>query len=293
MNNPLKYTDPSGYWWNPFKAIAKAWRSVWRGIKKYGRVIVAAVIAYYTGVVVNAWMIGPQCVAAGSSIAINASIVAGAAGGAAFGASSTLLHGGSVSDAIKSAATGAVSGAISGGISGSYSNTWNAQRIGVSAMGSGISTELQGGSFKDGFKAGMISSSLRYLYNKVVKFDVDGRHGERAASFKDDAGHALPNTNNFSFSHRASDYYGYKIGQLIPDFIKKNGGEGDFWSRFANKLPFGLNAVAGIHDNIFANGYIQFNHLTNVMTMIPVAAVTYGAMADRYGINAQLASRRH
>jgi hypothetical protein len=58
-------------------------------------------------------------------------------------------------------------------------------------MGSGISTELQGGSFKDGFKAGMISSSLRYLYNKVVKFDVDGRHGERAASFKDDAGHAL------------------------------------------------------------------------------------------------------
>jgi RHS repeat-associated protein len=24
MNNPLKYTDPSGYWWNPFKAIAKA-----------------------------------------------------------------------------------------------------------------------------------------------------------------------------------------------------------------------------------------------------------------------------
>jgi hypothetical protein len=58
---------------------------------------------------------------------------------------------------------------------------------------------------------------------------------ERAASFKDDAGHALPNTNNFSFSHRASDYYGYKIGQLIPDFIKKNGGEGDFWSRFANK----------------------------------------------------------
>jgi hypothetical protein len=39
MNNPLKYTDPSGYWWNPFKAVAKAWRSVWRGIKKYGRQI--------------------------------------------------------------------------------------------------------------------------------------------------------------------------------------------------------------------------------------------------------------
>jgi hypothetical protein len=38
MNNPLKYTDPSGYLWNPFKAVAKAWRGLWRGIKKYGRV---------------------------------------------------------------------------------------------------------------------------------------------------------------------------------------------------------------------------------------------------------------
>jgi N-acetylmuramoyl-L-alanine amidase CwlA len=43
MNNPLKYTDPSGYWWNPFKAVAKAWRSVWRGIKKYGRQIASPV----------------------------------------------------------------------------------------------------------------------------------------------------------------------------------------------------------------------------------------------------------
>jgi hypothetical protein len=45
MNNPLKYTDPSGYLWNPFKAIAKAiakaWRGLWRGIKKYARVVVA------------------------------------------------------------------------------------------------------------------------------------------------------------------------------------------------------------------------------------------------------------
>jgi hypothetical protein len=44
MNNPLKYTDPSGYWWNPFKAVAKAWRSVWRGIKKYGRQIASIAV---------------------------------------------------------------------------------------------------------------------------------------------------------------------------------------------------------------------------------------------------------
>jgi hypothetical protein len=43
-HNPLKYTDPSGYLWNPFKAIAKVWRGLWRGIKKYARVVVAWVI---------------------------------------------------------------------------------------------------------------------------------------------------------------------------------------------------------------------------------------------------------
>jgi hypothetical protein len=59
LQSPLRlspkavYTDPSGYLWNPFKAVAKAWRGLWRGIKKYGRVIVAAVIAYYTGLEVS------------------------------------------------------------------------------------------------------------------------------------------------------------------------------------------------------------------------------------------------
>jgi hypothetical protein len=51
---------------------------------------------------------------------------------------------------------------------------------------------MLGGDFKDGFKMALMSSSLRYVYNKVTKFDVDARHGERAASFKDNAGHSLP-----------------------------------------------------------------------------------------------------
>jgi hypothetical protein len=42
-------------------------RGLWRGIKKYARVVVAAVIAYYTAGAVNTWMIGPICVPVGSS----------------------------------------------------------------------------------------------------------------------------------------------------------------------------------------------------------------------------------
>jgi hypothetical protein len=40
--------------------------SIERGIKKYARVVVAAVIAYYTAGAVNTWMIGPICVPVGS-----------------------------------------------------------------------------------------------------------------------------------------------------------------------------------------------------------------------------------
>jgi hypothetical protein len=33
MNNPLKYTDPSGYFFKFLKKVAKAWRSAWRSVK--------------------------------------------------------------------------------------------------------------------------------------------------------------------------------------------------------------------------------------------------------------------
>jgi hypothetical protein len=237
-------------------------------------VIVAVVIAYYTGLAVNEWMIGPQCVAAGSSTAINASIAAGAAGGAAFGASSTLFYGGSVSDAIKAAAIGAVSGAISGGISGSYGNTWNAQRIGASAMGSGISAELQGGSFKDGFKAGMIGSSLRYLYNKVVGYDIDARAGgEAAAPIKGEKLGPLKGYNNIGIQDKPlSIFY-----------------EGKALSKALNIVPAGINAVAGLHDKFQTSMTGWMRNVFNVPGMIPAAVITYGGMTDAYGISAQLA----
>ncbi|VVM24014.1 hypothetical protein BSPWISOXPB_8538 [uncultured Gammaproteobacteria bacterium] len=78
-------------------------------------------------------------------------------------------------------------------------------------------------SLKMALKLHFIGSSLRYLYNKVTKFDVDARHGERAASFKDNAGHSLQNTNNFGFSHRASSVS--EIGRLVPDFLIKSNEE--------------------------------------------------------------------
>jgi hypothetical protein len=51
-----------------------------------------------------------------------------------------------------------------------------------------------GGDFKDGFKMALVSSSLRYVYNKMVKYDIDARAGSKggAADIKGKKG--PPNT---------------------------------------------------------------------------------------------------
>ena len=278
LNNPLKYTDPSGYF---FK---KLFRSIKRFVKKYARVIVAAVIAYYTGGLItgSAWA---NCTAIGSSWVGTAA--AGAAGGAAFGFSNTVLHGGSFKDAFNNAAKGGLAGAITGGIAGYYDGAWNAQRIGASALGGGVSAELQGGEFKDGFKAAFVSSGLRYVYNNVANFDTDGRSGGDAV-YKNEHGHAVEGANNFSHAEKNK----YLVGQPIPIDKIVSGNEGSFWSRFANRIPLAGNNIAGFHDNIFANGYLQQTAWNNVWTMPVAAGISYGALADRYGISTQLAVNR-
>jgi hypothetical protein len=80
-NNPLKYVDMNGFGW-----LSKTWGKIWKAIKKYDKVILSAVIAYYTGgfVTGSAWA---NCTAVGSSWAGVAT--AGAAGGALNGWIST------------------------------------------------------------------------------------------------------------------------------------------------------------------------------------------------------------
>ncbi|CAC9628195.1 hypothetical protein [uncultured Gammaproteobacteria bacterium] len=292
-NNPLKYVDMNGFSW-----LSKTWGGIWKAIKKHDKVILSTVIAYYIGYYASEnflWgSLGAGSSVATSTLVTQSAIIGGAAGGAAFGASNTLLHGGSTSDALNAAAKGSVAGAITGGIAGSYGDVWSVQRIGASAIGSGVSAELQGGSFEDGFKDGIISASLRHLYNKVSKFDVDGQHGKISARFKDKDNLAFANTNNISHLHMADTIDGklYQVGQLVPDrIIDKVGGEGGFFSNVLNVAPFGINAVSGFHDNMYSYFGISFNNWTNVPGMPLAAFITYGAMADKYGINAQLSAK--
>jgi hypothetical protein len=136
---------------------------------------------------VSSWFIKGAQTALGigpltSAVYTQAAILGGVAGGAAFGASNTLLHGSSFSQALDNGLKGAFAGTITGGITGYYGNTWSVERISTSAFAGGASAEMLGGDFKDGFKMALVSSSLRYVYNKMVKYDIDARAGSKGGA---------------------------------------------------------------------------------------------------------------
>ncbi len=274
LNNPLKYTDPSGYF---FKKIKKAFKKIGKFIKKYARTIVAAAIAYYTGGLLNPTTFWGH-------------VAQGALGGAAFGASNVILHGGDFQQALQAGLQGAISGAITGGIKGNFGNTWNLKRVAVSSIGGGISARISGGKFRDGFKMAALTSSMRYIYNKHVKYDVDGRAKKGAIWKAKDDMSPSEHHNDWGRSHYTDDPL--KIGKLVSveDIAKheKSFVEGGFFSKIANAIP-GLNTTSDIHDTwVQWMGGEQASALQNWGTMLPAYVVSTGATMDRYGIGNQL-----
>ncbi|WP_126767268.1 RHS repeat-associated core domain-containing protein [Aliidiomarina iranensis] len=120
LNNPLSYTDPSGY--------------IFKALKKYWRVIAAAVVSYYTFGVASGWV-------AGSGFLSGA--VAGGAAGFVGGAVAT--------GSLKGALQGAFSGAVFGGIGAHLGDAATHIQVGAHATAGGMLSELQGGNFGHGF----------------------------------------------------------------------------------------------------------------------------------------------
>ena len=129
LNNPLSYTDPSGF--ISFRSITK--------------LAVAAVATYFTAGWATAWAWGMM-----------PSVAAGVATSAAYTASAVI--GGAIAGAVGGAIlTGTVKGAFYGGLSGAAlgaigATTWgNTSKSIASGSAQGIISELQGGKFGHGF----------------------------------------------------------------------------------------------------------------------------------------------
>jgi RHS repeat-associated protein len=160
-NNPLSYTDPSGFF------LKKLFKKIGSFLKKYWRPILAIVAAVVVGVwVYNAYMAAASkaalaaanaAISAAADASIAASIytssmaTAGLHAAVLSGAAAGFVGGAIASGSLKGALVGALSGAAFGLVSGFYGNTWNVQRVLADGVAGGFSAEIGGGKFGEGF----------------------------------------------------------------------------------------------------------------------------------------------
>jgi RHS repeat-associated protein len=158
LNNPLSYTDPSGYSlkkrlkkrWNKLRKSARDWDDK---LEKYAPIIVGFALSFYAyGLVAGSnWAL---CTAQGATWGAAA---AGAAAGGTFGFTSTALSGGNLRESLRAGFTGAAVGGVGGVLNG-------AGILGQS-VGSGINGYLQTGDsegFWRGFVSGLIPKNLGF-----------------------------------------------------------------------------------------------------------------------------------
>ncbi len=208
LNNPLSFTDPSGYFFSSiFKAIKGIVKGVVKAIKGVVKAankivnkitggnqilnaLVAGAVGFYTaglvsGAYINAW-VGTQVTVITQAASVTASIIGGTAGG--------FVAGAIISGDLKTALAGGLTGSALAGVNAYFGDTWNIQRVFADGVVGGTSSEAQGGKFLDGFKSNFAVSSLNYanylMRQSAIRsssLDPSGQNinGESAGFFND------------------------------------------------------------------------------------------------------------
>jgi hypothetical protein len=155
-NNPLGYTDPSGYIKNPLKKLGKALKKVVNAIgdgiksvlQKIGRVFAEVPgLAAAVGAVICGPMAGVCWATFGKvMMGLNAAI--------------TLANGGTMGQVFQGAAIGLIANQIGGGLTQAFGDGLGAQ-AGISLFMGGMMSKAQGGKFADGVKGAAIGLTSR------------------------------------------------------------------------------------------------------------------------------------
>ncbi|MDX1252252.1 MAG: hypothetical protein IDH49_08420 [Gammaproteobacteria bacterium] len=254
-NNPLKYTDPSGYkkFWknitlnNAKDVVEDTWKSVWQN--PVGRTAIAAMVGWYLGPWVTQSLFS-SAIAGTSTAALTTGgpafvngmwVASNIVGGAAGGFSSTyVMTGGDFNASMR----GGLSGGIFGGIGGYYGNTWNLQRVAANSFAGGVSSELMGGRFGQGFRISMGTGLMSWGYSAMVGYKADPLPG------KSDPNHTTYDPRVYPAGPQGMDVSGFNVEGRC--FLCQGGIGG----RTINALPGG-QAVSHLDDwfNNIANRY--------------------------------------
>lgn len=265
-NNPASLIDPSGFFLGRIgKFFSRLARHVGHFIKRvvdnYGREILAAVATAYSGGAASGW----YAAAVPGATAAGAATVGAMVGGA--------VAGGIITGDLQGMAVGALGGAAFGAVAAQYGNQWTVGRVLESGLAGGVTAELGGGDFRDGFLLAGGASGFGYAYNRIVHYGATWSPGGEAQG-KDRYSMPIDGANNVGQARKFID------GATFS-------GEGGQLSRAMNRIP-GINAIAGMHDvfqvrlDLFGGDHFGtlLRNTLNVPGMAVAAGMTYPALFD-------------
>ena len=278
MNNPLMYTDPSGYF---------SWRKIFKvavAVVKVAVVVVAIVVAPQIAAV--AFKSSYVALATGATVAqagtafTAANIIGGAAAGAFVGATAGAAMGGSLQSALKGAGYGAISGGIFGGINSSY-NSWNLERVTANSLAGGVNSELQGGKFADGAKASFVTSTASWGYEKSVGWAADPNPGKTIPGettydpWQCSSGCYNKNVSgvNTIEGHDYAFCQANDCSKMTPGALEQGG-----WVGNLVNAATGGAAVSHLHDYWGNNMSVSAFNVLNWPLMVPATAISYLAL---------------
>ena len=311
LNNPLTYTDPSGYFFKKlFKGIGKF-------IKRYWKAIVAIAATYFTAGAASGWATSwgmtttttlgtikaTGAVISITSISTAGAITAGAIAGAVGGFVGGVLQTGSLKGGFKGALAGSIAGAAGGFANFGSVGGWGdaSTRVAVAAAGGCGAGKVSGGSCSKGARMAAIAQAVSIGIEKFSRKPTYKTPDEKNGVYKMDEKsvadqvHCVEcdvtntNANNIGLGVR-SENASQVVGSPTTnnDWLAFN--EGSPGSRALAHIP-GFNSGAVFHDTLVGTiergiGMHKWSStaqtiggvFTNQMTIAPAIGLNYYAL---------------
>ena len=284
LNNPFRYSDPSGYFVKSLvRKIKRAVGGAVRFVRRNARPLAAAFVGYQLG----AWAGGhflrqaaaqliwsPGAMASGAYMAAYGEAVASSAllSGVIAGGSSGLLAGGGVRGVL----VNALSGGAFARLGMAYKNQWTPGRVLAGGLISGTASALQGGRFTDGALAYLQGGTLKAAAlamrrAMIAQSSLDVRNlGASSAGFMGDGIKLGGGRYDPSATAAAPSPLGGHQGQ--PGLLFGRPYAPGSWQDLL------VEAYAGPHD--YLNSFYWYDNFGNIRPGISTAGRAFGTILD-------------
>lgn len=310
LNNPLLYTDPTGHW---------SWRNFGKALGQGVVIAAVAAAAFYTGgyamaAYANAAGVAVSGAATGvtafsgsaasftalSTSSLGTAMTGGFVSGAVASSSMTAFYGGNSSQVLNAGLMGGIGGAIGAGVGFGFGGGDLGRMMGATAN-AGVQSR---GDFAAMGRAFTMAGAM-VVADRIYTGSVNWARDKEWINGRGKAGDFVSINSGSSNVNKAkgSAITGLKEDGTIANQIGgavRNGApgfsqEGGAISKAANHIG-GMNSFALLHDiwgqpvtNVIYD--IGFNLTTNVPSMLPAAAVTYGALGSHTQLAGSLSVR--